>query len=58
MPHDTLPTYSRRCTKFGEMNPKMAKHLRELRKANSRLKELVADHASDMLILKEAARPN
>ena len=38
-------------------NP-MAKQLQELQKENSRLKKLVADQALDMLILKEAARPN
>ena len=36
----------------------MAEQLQELQKENSRLKKLVADQASDMLILKEAARPN
>ncbi len=36
----------------------MAKQLQELQKKNSRLKKLVADQALDMLILKEAARPN
>ena len=40
------------------MDPKMAKQLQELHKENSRLKKLVADQALDMLILKEAARPN
>ncbi len=35
----------------------MAKQLQDLQKENSRLKKLVADHALDMLILKEAARP-
>ncbi len=42
----------------GGMDPKMAKQLQELQKENSRLKKLVADQALDMLILKEAARPN
>ena len=40
------------------MDPKMAKQLQELQKENTRLKKLVADQALDMLILKEAARPN
>jgi hypothetical protein len=40
------------------MDPKMAKQLQELQKENSRLKKLVAERALDMLILKEAARPN
>jgi transposase-like protein len=45
-------------TKFSGMDPRMAKQLQELQKENSRLKKLVADQALDMLILKEAARPN
>ncbi len=36
----------------------MAKQMKELEKENGRLKKLVADQALDMLILKEAARPN
>jgi len=51
-------TYYRWRTKYGGMDPKMAKQLQELQKENSRLKKLVADQALDMLILKEAARPN
>jgi putative transposase len=51
-------TYYRRRTKFGGMDPTMAKQLQELQKENWRLKNLVADQALDMLILKEAARPN
>jgi len=51
-------TYYRWRTKFGGMDSKMAKQLQELQKENSRLKKLVADQALDMLILKEAARPN
>jgi transposase-like protein len=51
-------TYYRWRTKFGGMDPKMAKQLQELQKENSRLKKLVADQALDMLILKEAARPH
>jgi len=51
-------TYYRWRTKYGGMDPKMAKQLQELQKENSRLKKLVADQALDMLILKEAARPH
>jgi putative transposase len=51
-------TYYRWRTKYGGMDPKMAKQLQELQKENSRLKRLIADQALDMLILKEAARPN
>ena len=51
-------TYDRWRTKYGGMDPQMAKQLRELERENTRLKRLVADQALDMLILKEAARPN
>ena len=51
-------TYYRWRTKYGGMDPKMAKQLQELQKGNSRLKKLVADQALDTLILKEVARPN
>ena len=51
-------TYYRWRTKYGGMDPQMAKQLKELEKENMRLKRLVADQALDMLILKEAARPN
>jgi len=45
-------------TKYGGMYPKMARQLQELQQENSMLKKLVADQALDMLIVKEAARPN
>ena len=51
-------THYRWRTKYGGMNPKMAKQLQELQKENSRLNKLVADQALDMLIVKEAARPH
>ena len=51
-------TYYRWRQKYGGMAPEMAKQLRALEKENARLKRLVADQALDMLILKEAARPN
>ena len=51
-------TYYRWRTKYGGMDPQMAKQLKENEKENSRLKRLVAEQALDMLILKEAARPN
>ena len=54
----TQQTYYRWRIKYGGMDPKMAKQLQELQKENARLKRLVADQALDMLILKEAARPN
>jgi len=51
-------TYYRWRQKYGGMEPQMARYLKELEKENGRLKKLVADQALDMLILKEAARPN
>lgn len=51
-------TYYRWRTKYGGMDPLMAKQLKDLEKENSRLKKLVADQALDNQILKEAARPN
>ena len=54
----TQQTYYRWRTKYGSMEPKMARQVQELQKENARLKRLVADQALDMLILKEAARPN
>ena len=54
----TQQAYYRWRTKYGSMEPKMARQLQELQKENARLKRLVADQALDMLILKEAARPN
>ena len=51
-------TYYRWRTKYGGMDPQMAKQLREIEKENGRLKKVVADQALDIQILKEAARPN
>ena len=51
-------TYYRWRTKYGGMDPVMAKQFKEMEKQNSRLKKLVADQALDIQILKEAARPN
>ena len=51
-------TYYRWRTKYGGMDPRMAKQLKTLEKENARLKKLVADQALDMAILREAARPN
>ena len=50
-------TYYRWRTKYGGMDPQMAKQLKELEKQNAQLKKLVADQALDIQILKEAARP-
>jgi hypothetical protein len=51
-------TYYRWRTKYGGMDPQMARQLQELQKENARLKRLVADQALDNQILREAARPN
>ena len=51
-------TYYRWRTKYGGMDPQMAKQLKEMEKENQQLKKLVADQALDIQILKEAARPN
>lgn len=51
-------TYYRWRTKYGGMDPLMAKQLKEMERENARLKRLVADQALDIQILKEAARPN
>ena len=51
-------TYYRWRTKYGGMDPLMAKQLREMEKENGRLKKVVADQALDIQILKETARPN
>ena len=51
-------TYYRWRTKYGGMDPVMAKQMKEMEKENARLKRLVADQALDIAILKEASRPN
>ena len=51
-------TYYRWRTKYGGMDPQMAKQLKSLQKENAQLKKLVADQALDIQILKEASRPN
>ena len=54
----TEQTYYRWRTKYGGMDPQMARQLQELQKENARLKRLVANQALDNQILREAARPN
>ena len=51
-------TYYRWRTKYGGMAPHMARQLRDTEKEDARLKNLVADQALDIQILREAARPN
>jgi hypothetical protein len=43
---------------YGGLRLDQAKRLKELEKENARLKKLVADHALDNSILKEAATGN
>ena len=51
-------TYYRWRTKYGGMDPLMAKQMKALEKENARLKKLLAEAELDKAILKEAARPN
>ena len=51
-------TYYRWRTKYGGMDPVMAKQMKQLEKENTRLKKLLAEAELDKAILKEAARPN
>lgn len=51
-------TYYRWRTKYGGMDPLMAKQMKELEKENARLKKLLAEAELDKAILKETARPN
>ena len=43
---------------YGGMKANEAKRLKELEQENGRLKRLIAEQALDVMILKEAARPN
>jgi putative transposase len=51
-------TYHRWRNQYRGMNPSETKRLKELEKENARLKQLVADQALDIQILKEASRKN
>ena len=51
-------TYYRWRTKYGGMDPQMARQFKDLEKENARLKKVVADLTLDKAILKEAAYPN
>ena len=51
-------TYYRWRQKYGSMQPDMAKQFKALQKENARLKEMVAEQALDMEILKEATKGN
>ena len=49
-------TYYRWRQKYGGMSPEMVKELKELQKENTRLKNIVANQAIDLEILKEVAK--
>jgi len=49
-------TYYRWRQKYGGMSPEMVKELKQLQKENIRLKNIVANQAIDMDILKEVAK--
>jgi transposase-like protein len=51
-------TLNRWRNQYGGMKSSEARRLKELEEENGRLKRLVANQALDILILKEAARPN
>ena len=51
-------TYYRWRTKYGGMDPQMARQLQKLQKENARLKRLVADQALDIQMLKFVAEGN
>jgi transposase-like protein len=51
-------TYYYWCKQYGKMDVAQARRLKELEKENSRLKKLVAEHALDNDILKEALSGN
>jgi len=51
-------TLNRWRNQYGGMKSSEAKRLKELEEENARLKRLVANQALDILILKEASRPN
>ena len=54
----TDQTYYRWRSEYGGMRVDQAKRLKELEAENARLKQLVADQALDISILKEAASGN
>jgi transposase-like protein len=54
----TPVTYSRWRNKYGGMNTSDAKRLRELEQENLRLKQIVADQALDIKILKDVNSKN
>ena len=51
-------TYLRWRNQYGGMKAEEAKHLKELQEENKRLKEIVADQALDIKLLKHVAEGN
>ena len=51
-------TFHRWRNQYGGMKADAMKHLKELEKENARLKQIVADQAVDISILKEVSRGN
>ena len=51
-------TFHRWRNQYGGMKARDARRLKTLEQENVRLKRLIADQALDIMILKEAARPN
>ena len=54
----TEQTYYRWRREYGGMEVAQLRRLKDLEQENSRLKRVVADQALDIVILKEAAKPN
>ena len=54
----TDQTYYRWRKEYGGLRVDQAKRFRELEKENARLKRIVADHALDLAIMKEAVSGN
>ena len=54
----TEQTFYRWRKEYGGMEVEQVKRLKTLEQENARLKRLVADQALDIVILREASRPN
>ncbi len=54
----TVQTYYRWRKEYGGLKADQAKRFKELERANTRLKRLLADAELDKAILREAANPN
>lgn len=54
----SVATYNRWKKKYGNMSRSEAKRLKDLEKENNRLKQIIADQALDISVLKEFAKGN